>query len=838
MKKILITLFLIPLIFLLGKNALAQAPMKLTSGDIYEKIQKAQILGTVLYIAAHPDDENTRMISYLSNELKVNTAYLSLTRGDGGQNLIGPEIRELLGVIRTEELLAARRVDGGKQMFTRANDFGYSKNPKETLEIWEQDEVLADVIWSIRKFQPDVIINRFSHDSGRRTHGHHTSSAVLSFKAFDLVGDKKQFSEQLKYVDAWQPRRLFMNTSWWFYGSRDKFAKADKTKMLSVDAGVYYPVKGKSNNEIAAESRSMHKCQGMGSTPSRGSQMEYLNLLKGDMPKNKEDIFDGINITWTRIDGGKAIGKLLGEVDNEFNYGNPSASLPKLMKAYQLIKKLPDGYWKKIKQQEIEDIIVSCMGLFAEAKAEDYSATPGEEVELNMEVVNRSNAQAELISVEYLPTNLDSTLNLNLVGNQTFKFSKKLNLPNDMPLTGPYWLRKKASLGMYAVENQELRGLPNTPRTFKVRFNLKIEGVKVSLEREIIYKKTDPVKGEVYRPFEVTIPIFANLTEKVFVFSDDKSKDVKVLLKSGKKDVSGTLELCHPEGWKVEPELVDFDLKMKGEEQTFTFKLFPPKNQDVNFVTPLVKIGNQSYTQELVSIEYDHIPTQTVLKDGEAKVVKIDLKKEGENIAYIMGAGDEIPTNLEQIGYNVTLLEDKDISVANLKNYDALIIGIRAYNTVERLKFHQDKLFQYVEEGGTMIVQYNTGHRLKLPKEKVAPYPLNISRDRVALETAEVRILKPDHHVMNYPNKITTKDFDGWVQERGLYFPNEWDGKFEAILSSNDPDEPARDGGLLIAQHGKGYYVYTGYSWFRELPAGVPGAYRIFANLISLGKRP
>jgi len=723
-------------------------------------------------------------------------------------------------------------------MFTRANDFGYSKNPKETLEIWEQDEVLADVVWAIRKFQPDVIINRFSHDSGRRTHGHHTSSAVLSVKAFDFVGDKNKFPEQLKYVDTWQPRRLFMNTSWWFYGSREKFAKADKTKMLSVDAGVYYPIKGKSNNEIAAESRSMHKCQGMGSTPSRGSQMEYLNLLKGDMPNNKELIFDGINTTWSRIKGGNPIGQLLADVDRDFNYGNPSASLPKLIKAYQLITKLPDGYWKEIKEQEVEDIIVACMGLFAEAKADDYSATPGEEVELNMEVVNRSNANAELMSVEYLPTNLDSTLNLDLVGNQTFKFSKKLNLPTDMPLTGPYWLRKKASLGMYSVDNQELRGLPNTPRTFKVRFNFKIEGVPVSLEREIIYKKTDPVKGEVYRPFEVTIPIFANLTEKVFVFSDDKSKDVKILLKSGKKNVSGTLELSHPEGWKVEPERVDFDLKIKGEEQTFTFKLFPPKNQDVNFITPLVKIGEESYTQELVSIEYDHIPTQTVLKDGEAKVVKIDLKKEGENIAYIMGAGDEIPTNLEQIGYNVTLLEDKDISVANLKNYDALIIGIRAYNTVERLKFHQDKLFQYVEEGGTMIVQYNTGHRLKLPKEKVAPYPLNISRDRVALETAEVRILKPDHHSMNYPNKITTKDFDGWVQERGLYFPNEWDGKFEAILSSNDPDEPARDGGLLIAQHGKGYYVYTGYSWFRELPAGVPGAYRIFANLISLGKRP
>ena len=838
MKKTLhlLSLLFVSLLFL--KNTAAQAPKTLTSGDLHEKIQKLQVLGSVLYLAAHPDDENTRMIAYLSNHLKMNTAYLSLTRGDGGQNLIGSEIQELLGVIRTEELLGARRIDGGHQMFSRANDFGFSKNPKETLEIWEQDEVLADVVWAIRKFQPDVIINRFQHNSGRRTHGHHTASAKLSYKAFDLVGDKTKFPKQLKYVNTWQPKRLMTNTSWWFYGSREAFEKADKSKMLSVDVGVFYPIKGKSNNEIAAESRSMHKCQGMGSTPTRGSQLEYLELIKGDMPENKEDIFDGINTTWTRVRGGAPIGKVLAEIEQTFNYGNPATSLPKLLKAYQLISALPNGYWKQVKLKAIKEVIAGCMGLFVEAKADDYSATPDGEVELAMEIINRSDVETELVMVEYLPMELDSVLSVQLEKNETFKFYKKMKLPNDMPLTSPYWIREKASLGMYSVGSQQLIGLPNTPKTFKVRFQLRVGGVPISFDREVIYKKTDPVKGEVYRPFEVTIPIFANLTEKVFVFSDNQSKNVNVLLKSGKENVKGTLELCFAEGWKVEPERIDFDLKMKGEEQTFTFKLFPPENQEVSFVTPLVKIGEESYAQELVSIEYDHMPTQTVVRNSEAKVVKIDLKKEGENIGYIMGAGDEIPANLEQIGYHVTLLEDKDMNLASLQKYDAIILGIRAYNTNERLKFHQNKLLEYVDKGGTLIVQYNTGHRLKIPKEKMAPYPLSISRDRVAVEGAEVRILKPNHHVMTYPNKITTKDFEGWVQERGLYFPNQWDEKFEAILSSNDPNEPARDGGLLVAQYGKGYYVYTGYSWFRELPAGVPGAYRIFANLISLGKRP
>ena len=250
----------------------------------HEAIQKLNFLGSALYVAAHPDDENTRLIAYLANEVKANTAYLSMTRGDGGQNLIGPEIRELLGVIRTQELLAARRVDGGNQMFTRANDFGFSKHPDETMEIWNKDEIMADVIWAIRKWQPDIIVNRFTHEYdpkwAGRMHGHHTASAMLSHEAFDLAGRKDVYPEQLDKVDVWQPRRLFFNTSWWFYGSRENFAKADKSRLLGVDVGVYYPIKGKSNTEIAAESRSMHKCQGFGSAGTRGSSMEYLEKIK------------------------------------------------------------------------------------------------------------------------------------------------------------------------------------------------------------------------------------------------------------------------------------------------------------------------------------------------------------------------------------------------------------------------------------------------------------------------------------------------------------------------------------------------------------------------------
>ncbi len=828
------------LFVLLTSTIFAQAPKRWTSGDIHECIQKLNVLGSVLYVAAHPDDENTSMIAYMSNDLKVNTAYLSLTRGDGGQNLIGTEIRELLGVIRTQELLAARRIDGGKQLFSRANDFGFSKHPDETLKIWNEKEVLADAVWAIRKWKPDVIINRFDHKSAGKTHGHHTASAIIGYEAFDLAGKKSSYPEQLKQVDTWQPKRLFFNTSWWFYGSREKFAEADKSDMVNVDVGVYYPIKGKSNSEIAAESRSQHQCQGMGRAGTRGESKEYLQLLKGDMPKNQHDIFDGIDITWNRVKGGAPIGKILAGVEADFDYANPGASVPQLVKAYQLIKALPDGYWKNIKQAEIESIIEACMGLFVEVLANDYSATAGQAVNLDIEVVNRSNVNATLKAYTIHPTNGDSMVNKVLANNATLKIKDAFALPKKIAMTNPYWLNKKSELGMYTVEQQTLRGLPETPRPIKVKFDFLVENEPISIIKEVVHKKADPVKAEIYRPFEITPPVFANIQEKVYVFANDAAKTVSVLVKSGQENISGKVTLARPNNWKIEPEFIDVNLKLKGEEQLVSFQLFPPTNQEEGLITPIVELADGSFhTKGATFIEYDHIPTQTIFQPEESKVVRLDIKKRGQNIGYIMGAGDEIPTSLEQIGYNVTQLKDAEIIAGNLDKYDAIILGIRAYNTVERLKFYQPKLFDYVEKGGTMIVQYNTTWRLKMDKEKIAPYKMNLSRDRVTVEEAEVRMLVPDHSILNYPNKITSKDFDGWVQERGLYFANDWDKeKFTAILSANDPGEDPKDGGLLVAQHGKGYYIYSGYSWFRELPAGVPGAYRLFTNMISIGKEP
>tara|TARA_B100000508_G_scaffold140303_1_gene140890 strand:- start:102 stop:2558 length:2457 start_codon:yes stop_codon:yes gene_type:complete len=815
--------------------SVAQSPQKPTASEIYQELQKLNFLGSALYIAAHPDDENTRLISYLSNDVKAQTAYLSLTRGDGGQNLVGPELRELLGVIRTQELLAARRIDGGQQFFTRANDFGYSKNPEETLEIWNKEEVLSDVVRVIRNFKPDIVINRFNHRTPGTTHGHHTSSAMLSVEAFDLVGDASQYPKTAEAYGTWQPKRLFFNTSWWFYGSRENFEKADKTNLVAVETGNYYPNLGLSNGEIASLSRSMHKSQGFGSTGSRGTQEEYLELLKGPLPKDKTNLFEGIDTSWSRLEGGKPIGDILYSVENNFNFKDPSQHIPQLVEAYQLLSKLPDSHWKSIKLEALSQLIGHCSGLYLEAVASEASVVPGENVSITIEAINRSGAKIALNAVQsaivQFPTSLAPTP---LTFNNPYQVSSVENTFNVNHFTTPYWLESEGTLGMYKVTNPELIGTPERPMPFPVTFSLTIEGKPIEITKNITYKYNDPVKGEVYQPFEVLPVVTASLPEKVTIFSNTNAKEIPVTVKAGKENITGTITLQHPKGWIVKPSQHTFSLGRKGSSQTVVFSVTPPKDQAEGYVKPLMHVGDVFSDKELFEIDYDHLPLQKVLLPAQTKVVRIPIEKKGERIGYIEGAGDAIPESLKHIGYTVTTLDPATITVESLKGFDAVVIGIRAYNTVPEMAFKQTVLNDYVAQGGTVIVQYNTSRGLV--SENYGPYPLQLSRDRVTDEFATVTLLAKNHPVLNSPNKISSTDFENWVQERGLYFPNQWDEAYTPILEMNDPGESPSKGSLLIAQHGKGYYVYTGLSFFRELPAGVAGAYRLFANLLSLGK--
>lgn len=813
----------------------AQQPKKPNSSEIYESIKKLNFLGSVLYVAAHPDDENTRLISYMANGVKARTAYLSLTRGDGGQNLIGPEIRELLGVIRTQELLTARAIDGGEQLFTRANDFGYSKHPDETLAIWNKEAVLSDVVLAIRQFQPDVIINRFDHRSPGSTHGHHTSSAMLSLEAFDLASDASVYPNQLKTTEIWQPQRLFFNTSWWFYGSQEKFEKADKSKLIGLDTGLFFPSSGLSNPEIAALSRSQHKSQGFGNTGTRGSEMEYIELIKGSMPTDQTNLFEGIDTSWNRIKGGSTIGTILTDVEANYNFKNPSASIPKLVEAYSAIQNLKDSHWKTIKSKEIKDIIAACAGLYLEAVAETNQATSDETINLNLEAINRSNA--EMIFVSFTnPNSLNVDKGITLKENESITIKETFHIPSSdkTPITTPYWLIEKGSLGMYKVSDATLIGKPESPDYFNVIFNVNINGTSIPFTKPVVFKTNDPVKGEVYKPFEIIPEASARIAEKVIIFETESAKDIPVSVKAGHDNLKGTIRLSVPEGWSVSPENQNINIINKGEEQTVLFTVTPPNNQSEGSITPIISVNGNTYSNELIEIDYDHIPYQTVLLPSESKVVRLDLKKKGENIAYIAGAGDVVPESLQQIGYTVTTLAPEAITPENLIRFDAVVIGIRAYNTVETLKFKQTILFDFVKNGGNMVVQYNTSRGLIT--DELAPFKLELSRDRVTDEFANVKFLEPNHPVLNIPNKITQTDFENWTQERGLYFPDNWSRDFTPILSMHDKGESAKKGSLLVAKYGKGYYIYTGLSFFREFPAGVSGAYRLFANILSLGK--
>ena len=812
----------------------AQQPKKLNSSEIYEAIQKLNVLGSVLYIAAHPDDENTRLISYMSNEVKARTAYLSLTRGDGGQNLIGPEIRELLGVIRTQELLAARGIDGGEQRFTRANDFGYSKHPDETLDIWNKDEVLSDVVWAIRKFKPDIIINRFDHRRAGQTHGHHTTSALLSMEAFDLANDATKYSSQLDLTEIWQPKRLFYNTSWWRYGSREEFDKIDKSNMLNFDIGVYYPLKGMSNNELASLASSQHLCQGFGRLTTRGEQQEYIEFLKGVSLENNDDVFAGIDTSWNRIDGGQAIETIMSEIETNFNFVNPALHLPQLLEAYKLLQNVKNTHWKTIKTKELKAIIEACAGLYLEVSATSPHASPNSNVDLKMEVLNRSDSKISLVSYELSTLQLGILKNMELPANQRLNFEDGITIPNTMNYTAPYWINSKSTLGMYHVEDQNLIGLPETPRAVIVDFNLNIEGTPITISKPVVYRYSKPDKGELYRPFEIIPEVSASISDEVFIFENDKQKEIEVTVKAGRDGIEGFVQMAYPNDWSVYPQKQKIEITNKGDIQKVVFTVIPPKGKSEGLITPMVNVNGKFYADELIEIDYAHIPFQTVLMPSESKVVRLDIEKRGNNIGYIEGAGDVVPESLRQIGYNVTIIKPEQISPENLSNFDAIVVGIRAYNIVEELKFKQKFLLDYVNEGGNLVIQYNTSRGIKV--DDLAPYDLKLSRDRVTDENASVRILEPDHPILNFPNKITIQDFEGWVQERGLYFPNEWSEEFTPLLASNDKGETSKEGALLVAKYGKGNYIYTGLSFFREFPAGVSGAYRLFANLLSAGK--
>ncbi len=824
------------------------------AGELLLKLKKLNVLGSVLYVAAHPDDENTAMIAAFAEGRLMRTAYLSVTRGDGGQNLIGSELGPALGLVRTQELLAARRIDGGEQMFTRAIDFGYSKTAEETFRVWGREEVLRDVVRAIRTFRPDVVLARFP-ENGDGGHGHHTASAVLAREAFRAAGDATRFPEQIEEgLSPWQPRRLFWN------GWRRDGKPIEGS--IPYEIGDYSPALGRSYTETAAESRSQHKSQGFGSSERRGRLANALVLLEGDPVK--ADPFEGIDTTWARVPGAERVSRLLDEAERAYDPRDPAAVLPTLLAAHAGMRALPNDPWVDVKRRELLAAIRSASGLWLEAMAASPSATPGSAFRLNVTALVRAGGAATLARVvvpwgsgEGLPAGAEMKVNEPVQG------STSVPVPVDAEVTQPHWLRERPGRGLYAVPAPRDAIRPDGV-ALRVSFEVVMAGETLTYEEPVYFRRTDPVKGEEIRPFVVEPPVTVELDGEVVVLPDHRPRVVRATVRAAEtpKDrtgpppltpsivasatgadgkagdapppkVEGAVRLSVPGRWRVEPAVRPFSLA-PGTSATFEFTLRSPETPAVATVGAEAATGGDSWSLTKRRIEYPHLPPLTFFERAEARAVHVDLGRGPSRVGYVSGPGDEVPGVLRQMGYAVTLLSAEDLLRGDLGRFDAVVLGIRAANTRAELKDAMPRLFDWVEAGGTLVLQYNTS--FEQVTDRLGPFPLTLGRERVTDEDAKVTLLAPEHPLLTTPNRIGPADFEGWVQERGLYFPATWDERYTPLLGMADPGEKESKGALLVAKHGKGTYVYTGLSFFRQLPAGVPGAIRLFANLVSGGR--
>jgi LmbE family N-acetylglucosaminyl deacetylase len=810
-----------------GVSRAAEPPLGLA---ILQQLRSFATMGSVLYIAAHPDDENTQVITYLARGRGYRTAYLSLTRGDGGQNLLGPQLREQLGVARTQELLAARHLDGGRQYFTRAKDFGYSKDYQETLRIWDRQAVLADIVRVIRSFRPDVIITRFSPQPGN-THGHHTASTVLAIEAFKLAGDPGAFPEQFGELTLWQPKRILHNIG--MRGGGADAAGGDRAGAVQIGVDGNDPVLGESFASIAARSRAMHKTQGfdMGEPPG-GWRKTELFLTLGGKPAI-HDLLDGVDTTWNRVAGGAEIGRLIEEAIARFDPEDPAASVRALLAIRSRVSVLPLDPVVSDKRRQLDRIIQACLGLQVETVVDRPEVVPGETLKMRHTVVVRSRLPVRWMAMRYPSINRASTKILELRANQPVNRHATQILPATTPPSQPYWLRTEGTAGLFHVDDPSLIGRPENAPAFPLEYVFEVGGQSLVISGEPV-QAAHGANAAMRRRLDVIPPVSLRFVSGVQLFAPGAARPVTVELTAARASASGTVQLEGPTGWRITPASQPFRLAAVGEHAQYTFTVTAPAQLATAKLEASVKINGAQFNAQRVELRYNHIPFQLFQPAARLKAVSLDLAIRGRRVGYLPGAGDDVAGYLAHMGYAVTQLSGADLIPDTLRPLDAVVIGIRAFNTRKDLAGRLPGLFAYIEAGGNVIAQYNNSDGLGA--NWLAPFHLRISRDRVTDEHAPVTFLAPDHPVLTTPNRITGADFQEWVQERGLYFPDQWDEHFTAILASGDPDEIPLRGGLLVARHGKGYFVYTSLAWFRQLPEGVPGAYRLFANLVSLGK--
>jgi len=807
MRKFFLLLFLSSFI----QITFAQAPKTYSSSHIFQQIKKLDVLGSVLYIAAHPDDENTRLLAFLANDKLYRTGYLSMTRGDGGQNLIGDEQGIELGLIRTQELLAARRIDGAEQFFTRAYDFGFTKSPIETFQFWDEQKILSDVVWVIRKFQPDVIITRFP-TTGEGGHGHHTASAILAGEAFEAAADPTKFPEQFKYgVKPWQAKRLLWNT--FNFGS----VNTERPDQFKIDVGGYNSLLGKSYGEIAAESRSQHKTQGFGVASTRGKSLEYFKTIKG--PEPEKALMDGVKTNWERLNDA-AMETSIQKLIADYSFQQPEKSLPALLTIYQSLNKSVEGYWRDQKLEQIKQIIKECVGLYMEATTKTMFGVQGDSLQVNFVADNRVGGTVSISSVTI--QNKKFELNDDLPVDENVSHSFNVLIPSSAKISQPYWLVEPMGKGSYNVSDQNLIGKSqNDPESAIV--NLEINGIEISYTIPIQYKSNDPVKGEEFEPLFVIPKVEVQSNPELALSINNHPVNIKVRTENNSNS---------PDNFSVKSTYSPNLVETKKDNSSY-FSIKSPNQKNTEVVDWHAVEGNTDYDSYKKIFSYPHIPNIIYFHKAQSKLVEIDLKISGKKVGYIPGAGDKVPDALKKMGYEVTMLSPKDITASNVRQFDAIVTGVRAYNIYEWLNDSYNTLMNYVKDGGVLLVQYNTNNNIGRLKAKIGPYPFTISRNRVTDENAEVQFVHSENSLMNYPNRITQKDFENWIQERSTYQAEDYEKNYQTLFSMHDANEDPAQGSLIYTDYGKGRFVYSGLVFFRELPAGVPGAYRLFANLLA-----
>jgi LmbE family N-acetylglucosaminyl deacetylase len=850
-------------------------------------LDKLNVLGSVLMIGAHPDDENTGVIAYLARGRKIRTGYLSLTRGEGGQNLLGDEQSEYLGALRTQELLAARKVDGASQYFTRAIDFGFTKTASETLQKWGHDRILSDIVWVIRQQQPDVILLCFS-GTPADGHGQHQVSAILGREAFDAAADPTKFPEQLKWVKPWQAKRVMQarftppggapgasggsgggrgvrggsgggggrgfaagggrGASGGFGGSGGRGGAPAEVDAVTLPVGDYDPVLGRSYREIAVSSRSQHKSQAMVQAMSFGAQTTGLVMRGGDVAKN--DLMDGVDTTWNRVPGGARVGELLSAARRDFNDSAPEKTVSTLLEARSLVVSLAkDGQqWAQWKLDEIDHAIALCMGVRAEAQASTYGYTPGASADVRVTAINRSHLPLALsgIHVEGWDAVDAGVKNKDLAYNREETINLKVAVPKDRPVSQPFWLKNPPKGDTYDIEDQTLIGRADTIPEVTVRFDFTVDGRPFSVTEPLHYRYADPSRDEFVRPVVVEPPVSVDLPSRNFVVAIGGSRDISVLVRAMAANQAGELTFQAPQGWKTEPAKASFDLKDAGATQEVKFRVTPPSSPGAGDFKVVASLrGGAQIASSVNVIDYAHIPAQTIFEVSGGKMAAVQMKVLAKRVGYVMGSEDKMPEAIGQMGCKVDLLDERALMSGDLSVYDAIVTGLRAYAVRADLRAAQRRLLEYVNSGGTLVVQYNRLDDRRISPsvadafDHMGPYPFVLSQgntERVTEEDAPVRILEPESPIVRSPNVINSTDFDGWIQERGIYFADTWDSEYQTPFETHDTGDKELKGSLLYTRYGKGAYVYTSFSWFRELPAGVPGAFRIFANLLSAGK--